>query len=149
MDYYDIVPFYAHSTILIRTSRTDLRTLSIRQTLYKSIQANITSNHPSNNLCPIVGFFLASAASYFPTFQANSSYVSKSIIVTHAYFTQIRVNSPNIDAISGALYTLRIQYEYTQTQFVEGARYVTLFYLEILYRVVRLILFLHDYVIYR
>ena len=26
--------------------------------------------------------------------------------------------------ISGALYTLRIQYEYTQIQFVDGARYV-------------------------
>ena len=28
----------------------------------------------------------------------------------------------NIDAISGALFTLRIQYEYTQTQCDEGAR---------------------------
>ena len=31
-------------------------------------------------------------------------------------------NIPNIDAISGALFTLRIQYEYTQTQRDEGAR---------------------------
>ena len=30
---------------------------------------------------------------------------------------------PNIDAISGALFTLRIQYEYTQTQCEEGARH--------------------------
>ena len=29
---------------------------------------------------------------------------------------------PNIDAISGALFKLRIQYEYTQTQCDEGAR---------------------------
>ena len=29
---------------------------------------------------------------------------------------------PNIDAISGALFTLRIQHEYTQTQCDEGAR---------------------------
>ena len=29
---------------------------------------------------------------------------------------------PNIDAISGALFTLRIQYEYTQTQCDDGAR---------------------------
>ena len=29
---------------------------------------------------------------------------------------------PNIDAISGALPTLRIQFEYTQTQVDEGAR---------------------------
>ena len=29
---------------------------------------------------------------------------------------------PNIDVISSALFTLRIQYEYTQTQFDEGAR---------------------------
>ena len=29
---------------------------------------------------------------------------------------------PNIDAISGALFTLTIQYEYTQTQCDEGAR---------------------------
>ena len=29
---------------------------------------------------------------------------------------------PNIDAISGALFTLRIQFEYTQTQCDEGAR---------------------------
>ena len=28
----------------------------------------------------------------------------------------------NIDAISGALFTLRIQYEYTQTQCNEGAK---------------------------
>ena len=28
----------------------------------------------------------------------------------------------NIDAISGVLFTLRIQYEYTQTQYDEGAR---------------------------
>ena len=29
---------------------------------------------------------------------------------------------PNIDSISGALFTLRIQYKYTQTQYDEGAR---------------------------
>ena len=29
---------------------------------------------------------------------------------------------PNIDAFSGALFTLRIQYEYAQTQCDEGAR---------------------------
>ena len=32
----------------------------------------------------------------------------------------------NIDAISGALFTLRIQYEYTPTQCDEGARDVQL-----------------------
>ena len=31
-------------------------------------------------------------------------------------------NIPNIDAISGALFILRIQYEYAQTQCDEGAR---------------------------
>ena len=31
-------------------------------------------------------------------------------------------HTSNIDAISGALFTLRIQHEYTQTQCDEGAR---------------------------
>ena len=36
--------------------------------------------------------------------------------------TYYNPHTPYIDAISGALFTLRIQYEYTQTQCDEGAR---------------------------
>ena len=34
----------------------------------------------------------------------------------------INPHTPNVLAISGALFTVRIQYEYTQTQYDEGAR---------------------------
>ena len=40
------------------------------------------------------------------------------ILVNYYYNPHI----PNTDAISGALFTLRIQYEYTQTRCDEGAR---------------------------
>ena len=40
---------------------------------------------------------------------------------------------PNIDAVSSALFTLRIQYEYTQTHYDEGARdYNDIWYMEII-----------------
>ena len=42
-----------------------------------SLKANITSNHTSNNFCSFIRFFLASTTSGIPTFQANTSYVSK------------------------------------------------------------------------
>ena len=40
----------------------------------------------------------------------------------HVHFISYNPHIPNIDAISGAPYTLRIQYECTQTQCDEGAR---------------------------
>ena len=37
-------------------------------------------------------------------------------------FENYNPHIPNIDAISGALFTLKIQYEYTQTRCDKGAR---------------------------
>ena len=39
---------------------------------------------------------------------------------THSLYTNLRI--PNIDAIYGALFTLRVQYEYTQIECGDGAR---------------------------
>ena len=45
---------------------------------------------------------------------------------------------PNIHDISGALFTLRIQYEYSQTQCNEGARDgIDIWYIEIIGRFVQ------------
>ena len=50
--------------------------------------------------------------------------VENYIMVSHKNFRHKNINLhiPNIDAISGALLTLRNQFEYTQTQCNEGAR---------------------------
>ena len=44
-----------------------------------SLKAYITPDYASYNLCPFIGFFLASPAFNIPTFQANTSYVSKKL----------------------------------------------------------------------
>ena len=44
------------------------------------------------------------------------------LICQPLYYLGYKTHIPNIDAISGALFTLRIQHEYTQTQCHEGAR---------------------------
>ena len=51
-------------------------------------------------------------------FERLNAYVEEAISYVAYYMGHI----PNIDAISGDLFTLRIQYEYTQTQCDEGAR---------------------------
>ena len=50
-------------------------------------------------------------------------------------FENYNPHIPNIDAISGALFTLRIQYEYTQTRCDEGARDgIDIWYMGITYK---------------
>ena len=51
-------------------------------------------------------------------FERLNAYVEEAISYVAYYMGHI----PNIDGISGDLFTLRIQYEYTQTQCDEGAK---------------------------
>ena len=51
--------------------------------------------------------------------------LNESFLKTNRYYTLPHYTSkPNKDEISGALFTFRIQYEYTPAQYQEGARYV-------------------------
>ena len=78
-------------------------------------------------IAPLVVPFKPSAWAYF-VFRLNiqphpfvlSSLADVQMILTIEYFCNHF--NPNIFAISGALFTLAIQYEFIQTQFEEGAR---------------------------